>query len=193
MENEKGLLQFLRTHFRLPPALFVLLPTVLCILSAFPGFSEGRFAIVYYDANGPIEAGSVSLYQAFGLTGGVAQVLFYIGLVLFISIGVYGLIAAFTPKLRGAVPFFVPVLCSLSLGMTAWIWGHLLLGFRIDATTTDYFLSIEQTVQKSHALTRATLTFIVGGALPLMVWIWWIWVFILTFRSRAKAKKSPQA
>ena len=193
MENKK--LTF-KERFRIQPLFFFLFPIALCVLAAFPGFSQGRFAIAYFDANGPVEAGSVSLFEAFNLVGGMSQILFYIGLSLSISIALYAVIAAFVPKIRGAVPFFVPTLCVLAFGAAASAWGHLLLGFRVDAITTDYFLSIDQVVQKSHALTRTTLTFIVSGSLSLLLWIWWIWAFILTFRARAKelrmAAKQPK-
>ena len=179
--------------FRLPPALFLLYPIALCIFAAFPGWGEGRFAIVSYDGNGPVEAGSMSLFDEFIVVGGLCQILFYLGLALAMSVGVYGVIAAFVPKLRTVKAFFVPVLCALTLGMAASAWGHVLLGFRVEAITTDYFLSIDQVVTKSHALTRTTLTFIVSGLLPVFLWIWWLWAFILTLRSAVKAKKAlPQ-
>ena len=192
MENKQGLFAYLKENFRFQPMLFLLLPIVLCVLASFPGWGSGKFAIVYFDASGPVEAGSVSLYEAFIRVGGLCQILFYLSLALSISVGIYGAIAAFAPKLRGNVSFFVPVLCALTLSMAAGVWGHLLLGFRVDAITTDYFLSIDQTVTKSHALTRASLTFILSGVLPFLVWVWWIWAFILTFRARAKSReKSP--
>ena len=182
----------LKNNFRFQPMLFLLLPIALCVLAAFPGWSEGKFAIVSYSGEQALEAGAVSLYEAFNQVGGLCQILFYSSLALSISVGIYDCIAAFVPKLRGPISFFVPVLCALTFSMAASVWGHLLLGFRVDAITTDYFLSIDQTVTKSHALTRTTLTFLISGFLPALTWIWWLWAFILTLRSAAKAKKQAQ-
>ncbi len=181
----------LKENFTYQPMLFLLLPIALCVLASFPGWSEGRFAIVSYVGENPVEAGSVSLYEAFNQVGGLCAIMFSLSLGLSISVAIYGCIAAFFPKLRGAVSFFVPVLCALTFAMASGVWGHVLLGYRIDMITTDYFLSIDQTVTKSHALTRTTLTFLLSGLIPFLVWIWWIWAFILRFRIRAKAKRTP--
>ena len=171
--------------FRFQPLLFLLVPLWALIYGLVPGFQSHEYALISSIGDKGITAGSMSLFSCYSFATTMTFAFSLIGLIAAIWIGVYGLFAAFLPKLRGVKTMSIVVLVSLGLMVTGYIAASIMLVNCVDAFTRDFYLAQSGTFVTYNAYAFINANFVLGLALPSGLLIWWVIVFVAHLAKKA--------
>ena len=176
-------------RFRYEPLLFLLFPIALLAFPIFVGFKDPDYVYCAI-LNGQGITAALTLYRCFSLTGGAAWAMFWVGLAFSFLVGLYGVVAAFFPKLRDAKILSAVQFVLLFGCMSAMIVAHALLVANVEKVTQQYFEMSERIVDPTSGYTHATIFFFLEMGFPTVMFVWWLVVCLNNWRAIRKAKST---
>lgn len=171
------------------PIFFIVYPLTLFIGSAFAFFKQGSIVAAAITEEGTYLAGdAISGFSSLLSAPIATKILYFIGLVFAILIGVYGIVSSFVPKLREVKTMGLTLAIGSLLSAGLNTASFILYLFHVHSLTVAKIAAEGKETTVYFPSAFASVSFWVCFLIPIAFLVWWMLVYFRQNRLFEAAK-----